>query len=73
MLSDLPPPVPPKPTQKPKNPPPPPTHPSSLVPRYNTAEKVWEGDPEAYAIAFPDSWEAGVYRKGKYPPLAAFK
>src|SRR5207237_8731108 len=42
------------------------------LPCYDTGTSRWYGDPAAFAIKNPRSWEAQHYREGKYPPTADF-
>src|SRR5437879_9352184 len=42
------------------------------LPCYDTGTSRWCGNPAAFAIKNPRSWEAQHYRDGKYPPAADF-
>jgi len=65
----------PPPTAKPR-PPPPNKGPSSSfdpdIPRYDPDTRSFYGDPRAYVVKFPDSWEANAFREGKYPDPTTF-
>jgi len=65
----------PPPTAKPR-PPPPNKGPSSSfdpdIPRYDLETLYFYGDPRAYAVKFPDCWEANAFREGKYPDPTTF-
>jgi len=76
------PPVPPSgttalPPSRPKARAPPPNKGSSSsfdpdIPRYDVGTRSFYGDPRAYAVKFPDSWEANAFREGKYPDPTTF-
>jgi len=76
------PPIPPSsapapPSSRPKSKAPPPNKgPSSSfdpdIPRYDVGTRSFYGDPRAYAVKFPDSWEANAFREGKYPDPTTF-
>jgi len=42
------------------------------IPRYDPDTRSFYGDPRAYAIRFPDSWEANAFRERKYPDPTTF-
>ena len=42
------------------------------IPCYDASTKTFFGNPEAYAAKFPTSWEANMFKEGKYPPLSSF-
>jgi len=76
------PPIPPSgatapPLSRPKARAPPPNKGSSSsfdpdIPRYDVGTRSFYGDPRAYAVKFPDSWEANAFREGKYPDPTTF-
>jgi len=76
------PPIPPSgatasPLSRPKARAPPPNKGSSSsfdpdIPRYDVGTRAFYGDPRAYAVKFPDSWEANAFREGKYPDPTTF-
>jgi len=64
----------PPPLSRPSAPPPKPCF-SSFdpdIPRYDPVARVFYGDLRAYAIKFPDSWEAHAFCEGNYPDLFSF-
>ena len=69
---------PPPPAQnRPKARAPPPNKPSSSsfdpdIPRYDPDTRSFYGDPRAYSLKFPDSWEANAFREGRYPDPTTF-
>jgi len=67
-------PAPPPPPPSPRAPPPKPTG-SGFDPdilRYYPLPRVFYGDPRAYAIKFPNWWEANAFRDGKYQHPSSF-
>jgi len=42
------------------------------IPRYDVGTRSFYGDPRAYAVKFPDYWEANAFREGKYPDPTTF-
>jgi len=68
-------PIPAQPRTKPRVPPPANPSASSFdpdIPRYDPDSRAFYGDPRAYAVKFPDSWEANAFREGKYPDPTTF-
>src|SRR5205807_8755976 len=81
-----PPPPLPQPRRQPPPPPPPPTQPPYLlagvgdypatydpdIPWYCTETHKWYGNPSAFAVKYPSSWEAQKYNNGGYPDNSDF-
>ena len=65
----------PLPRPKAKAPPPNKSSSSSFdpdIPRYDVGTRSFYGEPRAYAVKFPDSWEANAFREGRYPDPTTF-
>src|SRR5205807_6509469 len=81
-----PPPPLPQPRHQPPPPPPPPAQPPCLlagmgdypatydpdISRYCTETHKWYGNPSAFAVKYPRSWEAQKYNNGGYPDNSDF-